>query len=276
MQTFNRSREGKLWVRVLRRSLPMIFRLLLFAFAALLAQAQQTNPLTFYNTEKEAALGAQVAQSIQQRTDPVSSPAVQAYIAGIGDLLRAYLPDRNQTFTFRVVLDSMNGSTREPLAVPGGYVFVSARLILDARNEAELAGMLAHAMAHIAEHHATRVANQNESMLVGDIPLVFMGGWVGNGDAEPRVPMKFLKVQQEHELEADRDAVRIMYARVTIRMRCFSILRAYNRLTPRCTRAHYPFAMSGSEIWKKASINSRLQHTRRSTNSPSSRPRSTP
>jgi beta-barrel assembly-enhancing protease len=149
---------------------------------------------------KEAALGAQLAQEVRQRTTPIENPAVQAYVDRIGRKLAA--PDL--AYTFALFYDDAGGETHEPLSLPGGYIFVSAGLLRSAASEAELAGMLAHAMAHVRLPRP-----QVES---ATIPIVFMGGWhgLGPGSAGSVVPMSVLKTQRENETRADALAVQRM------------------------------------------------------------------
>jgi predicted Zn-dependent protease len=81
-------------------------------------------------------------------------------------------------------------------------------LILAAQNEAEFAGMFAHSIAHVAARHGTRLVTRGELANLASIPLIYMGGWNGNGDA--LIPIGFLSTQRAYELEADRLAVRMM------------------------------------------------------------------
>jgi predicted Zn-dependent protease len=82
--------------------------------------------------------------------------------------------------------------------LPGGYIFVPESLLLAARDEAEFAGMLAHAMAHATERHATRLMTRCEIATVA------------NSSADGRtVPMSMLMFQREFEREADTLAVQI-------------------------------------------------------------------
>jgi predicted Zn-dependent protease len=152
--------------------------------------------------EKEAALGAGLAKDILRRTTPIESSTVREYVTSLGRQLASQLPDTGLNWTFTPVLDAEGGRTNEPIAVPGGFVFVSARLILEARDEAEFAGMLAHAMVHVSERHGFRAATRGQIANLGSIPLIFVGGWAS--------PVGFLKSYQPFELEADRLAVRMM------------------------------------------------------------------
>ena len=165
--------------------------------------AQQSANL--YNVEKERALGRSLASEVRQQSRPFDNPAVDAYVKRIGGELVAHLPENPLTYTFEVI--STDEAT-EPIPLPGGYVFIPARFLLAAQDEAEFAGMLAHSIGHIALRHGTRPATRGEVMNVAHIPLVFAGGWMGGGHADSRrpligVPIGFLEFQRTRELEAD-------------------------------------------------------------------------
>jgi predicted Zn-dependent protease len=194
----------------------MVLRLVLAVLAlggAVLAQQAARVPIC--SAEKEAALGAALARNIEGQTHRLESGAVQDYVAGIGSRLGEALPENatTRTFAISVVSDSLGGRTHEPVSLPGGYVFVPASLIIEARNESELAGMLAHAMAHIIVDQATRTAAAVRISNLATIPLIFMGGWNGLGSADDvLVPAGLVNQQRSVELESDREAVRTLAA----------------------------------------------------------------
>jgi beta-barrel assembly-enhancing protease len=99
----------------------------------------------------------------------------------------------------------------EPAALPGGYIFVPAGLILATTSEAELVGTLAHAMSHILARHSTRQATRGDIAQQGTIPLIFMGsvGYGGTPDAGLVLPVGMLTSQRQYESEADLIAVKI-------------------------------------------------------------------
>jgi predicted Zn-dependent protease len=180
----------------------------------LTASAQQPQigqGVNFYSLEKEATLGAALAQDVRQRTTPVDSSTVGAYVEKIGRQLATQLPNVRFTYTFAVIADDMGGSTHEPLSLPAGYIFVTANLIRNARNEGEFAGMLAHAMAHAAERHGTRQATRGQLANLATVPLIFMGGPAGLGaGGEQLIPIGFLHLQRQFENEADALAIQLM------------------------------------------------------------------
>ena len=161
-------------------------------------------PLFAQNVEKEAALGRQLAAEFRQRTTTIASRSVQDYVENLGREL-ASQPASPFSFTFSVIAEDPCPTIHEPYALPGGYVFVPAALFSAAQDEAEFAGMLAHAMAHVVERHATRQATRGE--LIGSTGIA--GVFVGCASAVP-VPVGFLKVQRSSELQADRLAVQTM------------------------------------------------------------------
>lgn len=115
------------------------------------------------NDAKLAALGQTLAADMRARTTPVDNPEVQDYIQRLGDRLAP-------GFTFSVIVnDPKAGAAHEPPSFPGGYIFVSASLILATDDESELAGMLAQAMRR-------SLTPVNKPAAVGDVPLVFIDG----------------------------------------------------------------------------------------------------
>lgn len=164
---------------------------------------------------KEAALGRQMAEQVNRLSPPIDSPAAQAYVQVIGQRLALALqesgvPDAATQFTFRVINGDLCRETHEPGALPGGYVFVPAALFAQAQDEAEFAGMLAHAMAHVALSHGTRTAYQESGKLGSSyIPLVFVGG-MGGSCAEEVIPRALMESLRRNEPEADAVAVQVM------------------------------------------------------------------
>ena len=228
----------------------LLVSVVFFTATAVSAQERTVGQgVNLYSIEKEAALGAQLAQEVRQKTTPIDSAAVREYVEKVGRRLAAQLPDASFSYTFSVNVDDADRQTYEPRSLPGGYIFVPAGLILAAQDDAEFAGMLAHAMAHIAEHHGTRQASRSEVARYVDLPLVFMGGRTGTSAAgnAGAVPLSFLAFQRGFEKEADLLAVKTMAAagydpgalvRYTDRTQTedTTISRVFSGLPPRDTR----------------------------------------
>jgi predicted Zn-dependent protease len=161
------------------------------------------------------ALGASLAQQVGRATTPLDSPAALEFVQRLGAKIAAQLPEPRFSYTFAVIAGDQNNSLHEPLSLPGGYIFVPASLFLAAQNEAEFAGMLAHAMAHVAARHGTRAASRGELSQLATIPLIFNGGFVNYGPRQTSataIPITFVRFQREYEQEADAMAVKLMPA----------------------------------------------------------------
>jgi predicted Zn-dependent protease len=186
-------------------------RILVLLFAALPLAAQQ--PLTggrgvsFYGVEKEAALGERLAAELRGRTTPIDNRLVQDYVDRLGARLAAQLPAAG--FTFHMVAEECGASTHEPAWLPGGHIFVPAALFLEARGEAEFAGMLAHAMVHVSERHWTRQATRMEMTGQTSAPLIFLGGGDCGSDT-PLAPLAMVNLQRGYERDADVAAIQAM------------------------------------------------------------------
>jgi beta-barrel assembly-enhancing protease len=146
---------------------------------------------------------------MRQHTTPMENSNIQAYVDRLGQKLAAQLPDRKVRFTFNLIAGDPCSIVHEPPALPGGFVFVPAALFLAARDEAEFAGMLAHAMAHIAAQATRPPARSPETSSAG-VPRIFIGGWSGSCTDGAAVPSGFLATQQAIEREADALALHAM------------------------------------------------------------------
>jgi predicted Zn-dependent protease len=161
-----------------------------------------------YSLEKEAALGKQLAGEIRHRSTPIDNPVILDYLERLGRRIAAQISNARFPFTFSVIVEDRCG-THEPAALPGGYLFVPAALFTAAEDEAEFAGMVAHAMQHVVQRHGTRQATRGVLVNYATVPLIFMGGTGGCTD-RLAVPAGFLKLQRQDEMEADALAIRNM------------------------------------------------------------------
>ena len=159
--------------------------------------------VTSRGLEKEAALGRRLAMEVASTTEPLDSDTVRDYVNALGARVAAAFSRPGFTYSFIVV--RRGNTAEEPLALPGGIIFVPASLLLAAQDEAEFAGMMAHALAHATLQDSTVRPRLNSAPIVRTTSL---GGWTGPETAA--VPAGFLEVQRERELEADRLAGKAM------------------------------------------------------------------
>jgi predicted Zn-dependent protease len=165
--------------------------------------------LNWYSMEKEIAIGKQLAQEVERQAKIIDDPVISEYVNRVGqNLVRN--SDAKVPFTIKVIdTEDVNA-----FALPGGFFFVNSGLILKADTEAELAGVMAHEIAHVAARHGTRQATRGQVAQLATIPLIFMGGWAGYGirqAASIMVPIGFLQFSKAFESEADLLGLQYMY-----------------------------------------------------------------
>lgn len=164
----------------------------------------------WYSTETEIKMGKQYASELEKSTKFISDPMINEYVNRIGQNL-VKNSDAKVPFTIKVIdSDEVNA-----MALPGGFFYVNSGLILAADEEAELAGVMAHEIAHVAAHHAVREQTRMNMAQIGMIPaMIFIGGWTGYGiyqGAQIGIPLAFLKFSREYESQADYLGVQYLY-----------------------------------------------------------------
>jgi len=165
--------------------------------------------VNFYSIEKEIALGRQLAQEVERQAKIVEDPLISEFVNRIGqNLVRN--SDSKVPFTIKVIdNDEVNA-----FALPGGFFFVNTGLVRLAASEAELAGVMAHEIAHVAARHGTRQASRAQLTQYLSIPLIFVGGGVGYAAQQAAglaLPLTFLKFSRNFEREADFLGVQYLY-----------------------------------------------------------------
>jgi len=169
------------------------------------------NGVNLYSLQREIALGKQAAMEVEKTARMINDPVVTEYVNRVGqNLVRN--SDAKVPFTIKVIdSDEINA-----FALPGGFFYVNSGLILRADEEAELAGVMGHEIAHVAARHGTKTATKGELMQIASIPLILLGpgGWAGYGLYEGlnlAIPMSYLKFTRDAEREADFLGLQYMY-----------------------------------------------------------------
>jgi len=174
-----------------------------------LGNADPGKGVNFSSLEREMALGRQMAQEVEREARIVYDGTITEYVNRMGQNLV-----RNSDARVPFVIKVIDSDEVNAFALPGGFMFVNTGLVLKAENEAELAGVMAHEIAHVAARHGTKQATRGQLINYGSIPLVFLGGWAGYAirqAAAIAVPMGFLKFSRGMETEADRLGLQYSY-----------------------------------------------------------------
>jgi len=163
----------------------------------------------WYSTDTEIKMGKMYASEIEKSTRFITDATIVEYVNRVGQNI-VKNSDCKVPFTIKVIdSDEINA-----MALPGGFFYVNSGLILNADEEAELAGVMAHETAHVCAHHAVREQTRMNYAQLGMIPLIFIGGWTGYGIYEAAslaVPVTFLHFSREFEAQADYLGVQYMY-----------------------------------------------------------------
>ena len=164
----------------------------------------------WYSLEREIAMGKEYAQQIEASVKFVQDALISEYVNRIGqNLVRN--SDARVPFTIKVI----DSSEINAFALPGGFFYVNSGLVLMADTEAELAGVMAHEIAHVAARHATRQMTRGQFANLASIPLIFVGGGLGYAirtAAGFGLPMTFLTFSRGFEEEADYLGLQYLYA----------------------------------------------------------------
>jgi beta-barrel assembly-enhancing protease len=167
--------------------------------------------LDFYSLEREIALGKQLAQEVDKSAKFIDDPVVNEYVNRVAqNLVRN--SDARVPFTIKVI----DSDVVNAFALPGGFFYVNSGLILHADEESELAGVMAHEIAHVCARHGTKQATKGDIMQLASIPaMIFIPyTWAGYAMYQGMnfmIPVTFLKFSRDAEREADYLGLQYMY-----------------------------------------------------------------
>jgi predicted Zn-dependent protease len=195
----------------------------------LVAQAQ---PQRFIPVEKEIAMGRQMAAQLERQVRVIHDPAISEYVNRVGQNLV-----RNSDSYIPFAIQLVDSEEVNALSLPGGYVYINAGVILAAENEAELAAVIAHQIAHIIARHGAEIT----------MPPVFFdfGGFTYRQSPGNQVRAEFLQTLQKDVAEADSLGVQYLYKtgydpRAAVRF--LEKLQALELAAPSVSRTHPPTA----------------------------------
>ena len=167
--------------------------------------------MNFFSLEREISLGKALAQEVERSSKLIDDPVVTEYVNRVGqNLVRN--SDAKVPFTIKVIdSDEVNA-----FALPGGFFYVNSGLILRAQEESELAGVMAHEIAHVAARHGTKNATKGEltqiAAMVGSIFIPYSyAGYAMYQGLNLAIPLTFLKFSRDAEKEADFLGLQYMY-----------------------------------------------------------------
>jgi predicted Zn-dependent protease len=163
----------------------------------------------WYSLENEVQMGREYSKAIEVSAKWIEDPAVVEYVNRIGQNLGRN-SDAAVPFTIKVI----DSEEINAFALPGGFLYVTSGLVLSTQEEAELAGVMAHEIAHVAAHHASRQMTRSNMFALASLPLIFVGGGLGVALREAAglaIPLGMTKFSRGFEAEADYLGVEYLY-----------------------------------------------------------------
>ena len=181
------------------------------------AQTKITAPKNKYDPKDDVKLGREAAAEVEQQMPLLRDDNVTSYVSDIGHRLAGAIPAELQHPEFNYTFKVVNVKEINAFALPGGPMYVNRGMIEAAKNEGEVAGVIAHELSHVALRHGTAQATKATPYEVGTIAGAILGAIVG-GNAGTLIAQgtqfglgtAFLRYSREYEKQADLEGSQIM------------------------------------------------------------------
>lgn len=202
-----------------RSSIVALTLILTLVVAPAAAQTRISAPSNRYSPRDDVRLGQEAAREVERQLPLLNDEVVQDYVERVGQRLVAAIPPEFQHPEFRYRFKVVNARDINAFALPGGPLYINRGVIEAARNEGELAGVMAHEISHIALRHGTAQATKAQSAkfqlpaIAGAILGAIIGGGLGDiiaGGTQTGLGIYFLKYSREYETQADVLGAQIM------------------------------------------------------------------
>lgn len=182
------------------------------------AQTRVSLPKNKYSVQDDVKLGRDAARQVDQQMPILNDSQAQQYVSRVGERLAASIPSQFQQPAFNYTFKVVNASDINAFALPGGPMYVNRGMIEAAKNEGEMAGVMAHEMSHVALRHATAQQTKlnnplNQVLGIGAIlGGAILGGQQGAQLGQVFAAGYFLRYSREYETQADILGSQIMAA----------------------------------------------------------------
>ncbi|MBC7900029.1 MAG: M48 family metalloprotease [Saprospiraceae bacterium] len=183
---------------------------------AVTAQTRVNMPKNKYKVQDDVKIGRDASRQVEQQFPILNDSQAQAYISRVGERLVAAIPSQFQQPAFDYNFKLVNARDINAFALPGGPMYVNRGMIEAAKNEGEMAGVMAHEISHVALRHATAQQTKVSSPLNQILGIgAILGGAVLGGQAGAQAGQIFAagyfsRYSREYETQADILGARIM------------------------------------------------------------------
>jgi hypothetical protein len=183
---------------------------LMLASSLVSAQTKITPPKNSYTPAQDVELGQQAAAEARQQLPILRDDGVTSYLEDIGRRLTTAIPADLKRPEFRYTFEPVNVREINAFALPGGPMFVNRGMIEAARNEGEVAGVMAHELSHVVLRHGTAQASKAQKYQIGQVAGQVLGAIIGGGwgqviaqGSQFGLGTAFLRFSREYERQAD-------------------------------------------------------------------------
>ena len=184
--------------------------------AAAIAQTRVSLPKNKYKVQDDVQLGNKAAAEIEQKFPILRDSDAQGYVQRVGERLVAAIPAEFRQPAFNYRFRVVNARDINAFALPGGPMYVNRGMIEAAKNEGEMAGVMAHEISHVALRHATAQATKQSSAgsVLGQLGLILggaiLGGQTGAQLGAMGAHVWMTRYSRDYETQADVLGSRIM------------------------------------------------------------------
>ena len=200
-----------------RRRASVVLAIMAVLVGVATTQTRIEAPPNRYQPADDVKLGLQAAQEVRKELPVMRDDEVNGYLTAIGDRLVQAVPPEFQHPEFRYTFTAVNVSDINAFALPGGPMFVNRGMMEKARDEGELAGVMAHELSHVVLRHGTAQATKARPYAIGEVAGAILGALVG-GSAGALISTGtqfglgtyFMKFSRADEKQADLLGTHIM------------------------------------------------------------------
>ena len=184
---------------------------------SVVAQTKVTPPKNKYTPQQDVEIGREAAQEVRKQYPMVNDDQVRSYLERLGDRLVEAAPRELNNPVFEYSFTPVNLKDINAFALPGGPMFVNRGMIEAARSEGEVAGVMAHELAHVLLRHGTANATKAQGFQIGALAGAIAGAVIGGGWGELisqgsqfGLGTWLMKYSREYERQADLIGAQIM------------------------------------------------------------------
>ncbi len=181
------------------------------------AQTRVSLPKNKYKVQDDVKLGRDASAQVEQQFPILNDAQAQRYVESVGERLVAAIPAQFQQSAFRYSFKVVNARDINAFALPGGPMYVNRGMIEAAKNEGEMAGVMAHEISHVALRHATAQATETQKYQIGSVLGQIAGAVIGGGlgqvigaGSQLGFGIGALKYSRSYETQADILGAQIM------------------------------------------------------------------